>query len=96
MKLKLTVIILLLTLKGTAQTIYEIAFPNPNTHYIYVDVHFSGLPSDSFDVKMPVWTPGSYMVREYSRHVEGFETYDTRNQPVRFSKSQKKRLAGLQ
>lgn len=89
MKLKLTVILLLLTLKGTAQTIYEIAFPNPNTHYIYVDVHFSGLPADSFDVKMPVWTPGSYMVREYSRHVEGFETYDTRNQPVRFSKVRK-------
>ena len=22
------------------------------------------------DIKMPVWTPGSYMVREYSRNVE--------------------------
>ncbi len=89
MKLKLTVILIFLTLTVNAQTIYEIAFPNPNSHYIHVDVHFNGLPSDSFDVKMPVWTPGSYMVREYSRNVEGFETYDTRNQPVKFTKVRK-------
>lgn len=25
---------------------------------------------------LPVWTPGSYLIREYARHVEGFEAYD--------------------
>jgi predicted metalloprotease with PDZ domain len=89
MKFKLTVILIFLALQGSAQTIYEIAFPNPNNHYIHVDIHFNGLPADSFDVKMPVWTPGSYMVREYSRNVENFEAYDTRNQPVRFTKVRK-------
>ena len=26
---------------------------------------------DSVELSMAVWTPGSYLVREYSRHVEG-------------------------
>ena len=25
-----------------------------------------------FDLKMPVWTPGSYLIREYAKNVEGF------------------------
>jgi len=73
----------------TGQTIYEVSFPNPNTHYIHVDVHFAGVPADSFDVVMPVWIPGSYMIREFSRHVEGFKSYDTGNNPVSFRKVRK-------
>ena len=30
------------------------------------------IQKDSFEVIMPVWIPGSYMVREFSRQVEGF------------------------
>ena len=26
----------------------------------------------SLELKMPVWTPGSYLVREYARHVQDF------------------------
>jgi len=51
---------------------YVIRIPQPQTHYIEVEMQVDGITADSFDVKMPVWTPGSYMVREFSRHVEGF------------------------
>ncbi len=29
---------------------------------------------DSFDIKMPVWAPGSYLVREFSKSVENIES----------------------
>ncbi|WP_287129166.1 M61 family metallopeptidase [Candidatus Cyanaurora vandensis] len=30
------------------------------------------VPRDTVDLSLPVWTPGSYMVREYSRHLQDF------------------------
>lgn len=63
---------LLFCFPAAAQTTYEVSFPNPNSHYIQVEARFSNIGPDSIDIVMPVWTPGSYMVRDYARHVEGF------------------------
>lgn len=49
---------------------YTLSFPAPQTHYIEVE---ADVPADGrayVDLEMAVWTPGSYLVREYSRHVE--------------------------
>jgi predicted metalloprotease with PDZ domain len=49
---------------------YTLRFPAPHTHYVEVE---AVLPTDGrgrVDLAMPVWTPGSYLVREYSRNVE--------------------------
>jgi predicted metalloprotease with PDZ domain len=35
-------------------------------------MHLSGFSGRTTDVKMPVWAPGSYLVREFARNVEGF------------------------
>ncbi|NMP22854.1 M61 family metallopeptidase [Sulfobacillus sp. DSM 109850] len=43
--------------------------PNPRSHYFHVEARFLEPPSGLFDVSLPVWTPGSYLVREYARHV---------------------------
>ncbi len=48
--------------------------PKPNTHYFEVRIKIGGyanLVSDpeKLRLKMPVWTPGSYLVREFSRNV---------------------------
>src|SRR5690606_11552630 len=48
----------------------------PQAHYAEVKMEISDLGKDYIDVKMPVWTAGSYLVREYSRHVEGVEACD--------------------
>lgn len=70
-------------------TIYEVSFPNPHTHYVEVNIHFKGLPADSFELVMPVWIPGSYMVREFSKNVEGFRAYNPQQLPVAFKKVRK-------
>lgn len=51
---------------------YTLAMPAPQTHYFEVETSLSGFSKQYTDLKMPVWAPGSYLVREFSRHVEGF------------------------
>jgi predicted metalloprotease with PDZ domain len=54
-------------------------------HLIEVETHVTSatpLPAP-LEVFMAVWTPGSYLVREYARHVEGFDAVSHRVRKVR-------------
>ncbi|NJN28008.1 MAG: hypothetical protein HC819_19570 [Cyclobacteriaceae bacterium] len=46
--------------------------PQPQTHYFEVEIRLDDFHGEFVDFKMPVWTPGSYLVREYAKNVEGF------------------------
>jgi predicted metalloprotease with PDZ domain len=37
-----------------------------------VTLNIKGWQAETLDLKMPVWTPGSYLVREYARHLQDF------------------------
>lgn len=50
---------------------YGLTMPDPSSHYYHVEIQFSGALPETFQVRLPVWTPGSYLVREYARHVTG-------------------------
>ncbi|NJN59534.1 MAG: M61 family metallopeptidase [Leptolyngbyaceae cyanobacterium SL_5_9] len=59
--------------KPTALTIhYQVAMPQPETHLFEITLQIKGWQADVLDLKMPVWTPGSYLVREYARHLQDF------------------------
>ncbi len=49
---------------------YTLSMPDPHTHYFEVTMTIKDMPQNYVDVKMPVWAPGSYLVREFSRNVE--------------------------
>ena len=49
---------------------YTLSFPAPHTHYVHVRAEVPTSGRDSVELSMAVWTPGSYLVREFSRHVE--------------------------
>ncbi len=49
---------------------YTVSFPAPHTHYAVVEADFPTEGRAAIDLFMPVWTPGSYLVREFARHVE--------------------------
>src|SRR5512143_3130216 len=53
------------------ETSFSVAMPRPATHLFEVTMRVAPFasPVDAFDLVLPVWTPGSYMVREFSRHV---------------------------
>ncbi len=55
-------------------TQYRLQFLEPWTHYLDVEMEIPVRdPGASIELWMAVWTPGSYLVREYSRNLEGFE-----------------------
>ena len=50
---------------------YTLRFPAPHTHYLEVEAVYPTGGRPEVELMMAVWTPGSYLVREYERHVEG-------------------------
>ena len=51
---------------------YQVAMSQPASHLFEVSLQVSNWRSPVLDLKMPVWTPGSYLVREYARHLQDF------------------------
>lgn len=62
-----------MTVKSQVKIGFEVSFIEPQAHYAEVEMNMSGLAAKNYiDLKMPVWTPGSYLIREYAKNVEGF------------------------
>ena len=55
---------------------YEVTVTNAQEHMLTVNMDIEGSGSGAIDVSMPVWTPGSYLIREYERHVTRFAVTD--------------------
>ena len=49
---------------------YTLSFPAPHTHYVEVTAAVPTGRRADVELMMAVWTPGSYLVREYARNVE--------------------------
>lgn len=55
---------------------YRVAVPAPATHMVEVALTLTNWQEPCLDVVFPVWTPGSYLVREYARHLQEFAAVD--------------------
>jgi predicted metalloprotease with PDZ domain len=64
--------------------------PRPATHLLEVEMRlkWTQMPPAA-QLKMPVWTPGSYLVREYARHVQDFAVKDANGQALTWQKINK-------
>jgi predicted metalloprotease with PDZ domain len=56
---------------GAAPIRYTLRFPARQTHYVEVEATVPVEKAGPIELEMAVWTPGSYLVREFSRNVEG-------------------------
>ena len=68
---------------------YRLAFPQPHTHLYEVTLTIGQVTRGEIDVSMPTWTPGSYLQREFARHVQDFAASDANGQPLRWTKVDK-------
>ena len=48
---------------------YTVRIESPETHYIEVTATFQTQGVTELELFLPVWTPGSYLVREFARHI---------------------------
>jgi predicted metalloprotease with PDZ domain len=70
---------------------YRVSFPGAKQHYMDIE---ATVPTDgrtSIEMMMAVWTPGSYLVREYARHVDDVFAYGSAGEPLKCEKSRKNR-----
>jgi predicted metalloprotease with PDZ domain len=70
---------------------YTLRFPMPATHYVEVEAVVPTGGQASIELTMAVWTPGSYMVREYARHLEQVTAQTPDGQRLAIDKSRKNR-----
>lgn len=75
--------------KLEAQTRYTLSFPNRNAHLIEVEARFEGPLAAEETVFMPVWTPGSYLIREYAKNVETLTATDDGGNPIAYERADK-------
>jgi predicted metalloprotease with PDZ domain len=54
---------------------YTLSFPQAQTHYMEVVMEIRNITQPYINLKMPVWTPGSYLVREYAKNLEGLTAW---------------------
>lgn len=76
--------------EGLSAVQYRLSFRQAESHRVDVEV---SLPTDGkseIELMMPVWTPGSYLVREYARQVEQIAAVNgSTNQTLTINKKDK-------
>jgi predicted metalloprotease with PDZ domain len=60
---------------------HRVSMPRPHAHLFHVELTVED-PGEAIVIGMPVWTPGSYLVREYARHLEGLAALDGEGRPL--------------
>lgn len=69
---------------------YTVSFEHAVNHYVNVKAEFP-LADEKQEVFLPVWTPGSYLVREYARHIDSVKATDESGKPLEIKKTSKNR-----
>lgn len=88
------IVFLLLTAMASAQDSplqYTLRFPEASGHYAHVDLKVRDVSESQVEFMMPVWTPGSYLVREYARHIDQISAKDASGKSLKIEKVRKNR-----
>ncbi len=93
----LPLLMLALPLLAAAQTpapvniAFTVTMAQPHTHLFGIEVAIrrTGDAPQEEQLVMPVWTPGSYMIREFERNVQDFAAADEAGQPLKWEKTNK-------
>jgi len=66
---------------------YQIEFDDYRQHLIHVTVRFLADPTQV--LSLPTWIPGSYLIREFSKHIEAVKAYDEDGRQLQIQKFEK-------
>ncbi len=70
---------------------YTVAIERPESHMLEVRALLPTAGAEELELFMATWTPGSYLVREFARHVEGFSATSLEGTALEWSKRTKNR-----
>lgn len=87
--IKTITLLLLISVGASARAVYyQLSMPEPHTHLFKVDMRLDGAGGKEL-VALPVWTPGSYMVREYAKNVQDVSARSEDGTPLKIRKTDK-------
>ena len=70
---------------------YTLRFPEAAAHYMDVEMTLPTEGEAELELFMPTWTPGSYLVREYSRNIISLTGSSSDGRPLEILKTSKNR-----
>ena len=79
--------------QGLSPVRYTVRIPAPATHYLEVEASYPANGTPTLELMMPVWTPGSYLVREFARNVEDMRATSSSGAVLPVHKTRKNRWA---
>lgn len=68
---------------------YQIEFDDYKQHLVHVTIRFLANPNQ--ELWLPTWIPGSYLIREFSKHIESAKAYDEAGRLLDIKKTSKNR-----
>src|SRR2546421_508686 len=68
---------------------YTLTIASPVSHLYDVEIQIKGIREGSVSVSIPAWSPGMYRIENYARNIEDFRATNTRNQPLKWDKTDK-------
>lgn len=71
-----TVVLACCPLAFAVEIHYSLRMAKPQSHYFQVEMAVKDLKQKSATVKLPVWAPGSYLVREFSKNLNQVKAVD--------------------
>ncbi|HEY1056686.1 MAG TPA: peptidase M61, partial [Emticicia sp.] len=77
------------TVSAQTKINFHVTFSEPQAHYADLQMDLTNIKKEYIDIKMPVWAPGSYLVREFSKNVEGFSARNKKNETLPVEKINK-------
>lgn len=82
--------ILITSISVFAQNVsYKLKMSKPQTHYFEVEMNISEIKDKEVEVKLPVWAPGSYLVREFSKNINLVKAFASNGKELKVQKSAK-------
>ena len=66
---------------------YQIEFDDFRQHLIHVTVRFLANPTQV--LTLPTWIPGSYLIREFAKHIESVKAFDEAGRQLQINKFEK-------
>ncbi|EYD67197.1 M61 glycyl aminopeptidase family protein [Acinetobacter baumannii 25493_10] len=67
----------------------KIEFDDYKQHLVHVTIRFLANPNQ--ELWLPTWIPGSYLIREFSKHIEAVKAYDEAGRMLNIKKTEKNR-----
>ncbi len=68
---------------------YHVHMEKPENHYFQVEMVVHDWKKNELEVKLPVWAPGSYLVREFAKNLDLVKAFDEKGNALPIMKTSK-------